>query len=537
MKYNNFQNKIINFLKTIYYSNIFLISILGAGFLLRLIQYLINHTIWLDEAFLAINIIRSNYVELFHPLKYYGQAAPLVFLIITKFFTKTFGLSEFAFRLLPSICGIATLPIAYFLGKKFLDKKALGFFIILFSFSRFAIYHSAEAKQYSLELVVSMLVILLAYKIYEQKFNTKYIIFFGLFGIFSIWSSLSSVFILTGSFIALFIEYLINKRKYKIKNFIVFLMVGLLCIVNFFIYYIFILKDTINTKIAFNYFAEIGYLPPSSINSLKDLLWLPRMFLYSLKNPLGLAFPITDKYGIPLIFIIIQYIIIIIFFFFGIFYIFKNKKFFISMLLFIPILLLIFASFLKFYILQSRFLLFTLPVSCLIIAFGFLEIFNFLSTKIRKIGKLLFIAILIIFLIFPVSYGILGLARFGAAGSIKPQIRREDKPVLEFYLKNKLIEDKIYIYPSDSNNPVYIYYTEYYFGNFKNQIFLDYDYGKESEKFLEQLKNKIDNERLWIVFSFDSSNEKEIIDYLKRMGGKQKEFFQARASIYLFEFR
>ena len=98
--------------------------------------------------------------------------------------------------------------------------------------------------------------------------------------------------------------------------------------------------------------------------------------------------------------------------------------------------------------------------------------------------------------------------------------------MLEFYLKNKLIEDKIYIYPSDSNNPVYIYYTEYYFGNFKNQIFLDYDYGKEGV-----------NERLWIVFSFDSSNEKEIIGYLKRMGGKQKEFFQARASIYLFEFR
>ena len=536
MKVNNFLNKTFNFLKTIYCSKFFIIFILSAGFLLRLIQYLINHTLWLDETFIAINIIRSSYAELLHPLKYHNQSAPFVFLIITKFFTKTFGLSEFAFRLLPFICGVATLPIAYFLGKKFLDKKALGFFIIIFSFSRFATYNTAEAKQYSLELVISMLIILLAYNIYEKKFNSKYIIFFGLFGIFSIWSSFSSVFVLTGTGIVLFVEYLANRQKYKVKNFILFLIIGLLCILCFFAYYFLVLKDTITTKISYNYLADLGLLPPSSIKSLKDLLWLPRMFLYSLQNPLGLAFPISDKYSIPLIFIIIQYIVIILFFLSGIFYIFKNKKFFVSMLLFIPILLLIIFSYLNFYILQSRLLLFTLPISYLFIAFGFLEIYNFLSNKIRKFGKLLFIIILILFLIFPVGYGILGLARFGNTGSIQPQIRREDKPVLEFYLKNKLNEDKIYIYPSDSNNPVYMFYTEYYFGNFKNQIFIDYNYEKENQKFIEQLKNKIDNKRLWIVFSFDSSKEKEIIDYLKRIGGTQKGFFKARASIYLFEF-
>lgn len=45
------------------------------GIILRLVQYLYNRSIWLDESFIALNIMNRSFLELLKPLDF-GQAAP-----------------------------------------------------------------------------------------------------------------------------------------------------------------------------------------------------------------------------------------------------------------------------------------------------------------------------------------------------------------------------------------------------------------------------------------------------------------------------
>ena len=74
--------------------------IIGFGIILRLIPYLHNRSLWLDEVWLALNIIQKPYSQLVGVLEN-SQIAPIGFLFIEKFMVLTFGDSEYALRVFP----------------------------------------------------------------------------------------------------------------------------------------------------------------------------------------------------------------------------------------------------------------------------------------------------------------------------------------------------------------------------------------------------------------------------------------------------
>ncbi|MEO0928572.1 MAG: hypothetical protein AAFY63_22245, partial [Cyanobacteria bacterium J06643_13] len=68
------------------------------GAIARVVQYLSNRSLWVDEVNLAANIIKRSYGELAEPLSS-SQAAPLGFLWLEKLATQLWGNSEYALRL------------------------------------------------------------------------------------------------------------------------------------------------------------------------------------------------------------------------------------------------------------------------------------------------------------------------------------------------------------------------------------------------------------------------------------------------------
>lgn len=59
------------------------VIIIFVGSILRLLEYLYNRSVWLDEANLSLNLINKTFIQLLQPLDF-GQYAPIGFLWIEK---------------------------------------------------------------------------------------------------------------------------------------------------------------------------------------------------------------------------------------------------------------------------------------------------------------------------------------------------------------------------------------------------------------------------------------------------------------------
>ena len=171
------KNKGLEALTNFYDSKYFNWIIIFVGILIRFRQYMFNRSLWLDEASLAMNILKLNYTELFKPLLH-GQAAPSLFLLITKLFTDIAGYSEYVLRFFPFLCGIISLLFFYQFAKHILQKQVIPVAIGLLSFSYYAIYYSNEFKQYSVDLLFTILLIFFAFKLGEIPEKNFHILWF-----------------------------------------------------------------------------------------------------------------------------------------------------------------------------------------------------------------------------------------------------------------------------------------------------------------------------------------------------------------------
>src|ERR671918_1642502 len=86
-----------------------MLVLVGVG--LRLRTVLLNNSLWLDESGLALNILSRSFAGLLQPLDY-SQGAPILFLWLEKLVVVVSGSSsEFAFRLVPLVSGVASCAV------------------------------------------------------------------------------------------------------------------------------------------------------------------------------------------------------------------------------------------------------------------------------------------------------------------------------------------------------------------------------------------------------------------------------------------
>lgn len=499
-------SKIKSNCKNIYYSKYFIWTIIFFGILIRFRQYLFNRSLWLDEAFLALNILKLNYTELLTPLLH-GQAAPPFFLLLTKLFTGIAGYSEYVLRFLPFICGTVSLILFYQLASYFLQKKVIPIAIILLSFSYYAIYYTSEFKQYSVDLLFTILLILFAFKLDESQYNKKYSMYFGITAIISTWFSHASVFILAGAGLALLYKILLEKGKFNKANINIthlkeLITIGILSFISFALHYFFIIRPA--PKGHFYQFWADAFVPFPPLG-LSDIKWYLSNGINILKNPLGFNY----LYGIAFIFLLI-----------GIISFWKRKDKFYFNLLFFPIIILLSASALHIYPINGRLILFILPIIYLFITEGIFQFVKYFYPHKRLVAVL----IVIFFLLYPVFNGMSYL--------IRPILREEIKPVIEYCFENKEEDDKIYVYYGAKEA------FEYYTWNSEVEILTSIDKNRDTpEEYLKDLERFKGLGRVWFIFSHIYQDEEKLYLTFLNHNAVQIDAFQRKgASTYIYEF-
>ena len=191
---------------------------LGLGVILRLVQYLRNRSLWLDEAQLALNITHRSYAGLLRPLDYH-QGAPVGFLLLEKMAIRSLGGSEYALRLLPLVAGLVSLFLFYKMAKESIRPGAVPIAVGLFVISPSLIYYSSEVKQYSTDVACALVIYSIALVGRPSEWSTYRITALGLVGAAATWISHPSVFVLAGIGATAAAVFLVRKQWEALARF------------------------------------------------------------------------------------------------------------------------------------------------------------------------------------------------------------------------------------------------------------------------------------------------------------------------------
>jgi 4-amino-4-deoxy-L-arabinose transferase-like glycosyltransferase len=168
-------------------------AVVLVGIVLRVAQYLYNRSLWMDESFLALNLIDKPFSALFAQLSF-NQAAPPGFLLIQRADITLFGKSEYALRLFPLVCGISSILLFKRVVRALLGRSAALIALALFSLSDGLIYYSSEVKQYSADVAITLLIALGGLDLTSRRPSRRRAIVWGFIGSAAVWFSHAAAF-------------------------------------------------------------------------------------------------------------------------------------------------------------------------------------------------------------------------------------------------------------------------------------------------------------------------------------------------------
>src|SRR3989338_6671435 len=151
----------------------------------RINELSLNH----DESWIAMTIKEPLIKDMLFP-SYFLQTTPPILLFALRYMAAVFGDGEWILRLIPLASGTLAVLLLYLLAKKITGNKQMAVICAsLWGFSRYALRHSQELRQYmpetlsALALVYSMEVMLSAKTETQMK---KYFFVFALVSVVSI---------------------------------------------------------------------------------------------------------------------------------------------------------------------------------------------------------------------------------------------------------------------------------------------------------------------------------------------------------------
>lgn len=137
------------------------------GVAARVARFLLPCGVWGDEAMLGLNLVNRDYAGLTRQLDD-RQVAPILFLWAEKFAIETFGMSEYAVRLLPLLAGVAGLLLFWDFARRVVPPTAAVVAVGLMAVSSWPVAMCADLKPYSGDLFWSALLLALAARWHQR---------------------------------------------------------------------------------------------------------------------------------------------------------------------------------------------------------------------------------------------------------------------------------------------------------------------------------------------------------------------------------
>jgi hypothetical protein len=480
--------------------------VLAIGLLFRIMHYLSNRSLWLDEAQLARNILERGPLGLLRPLDHH-QAAPVLFLQLMDAVTVLFGPSEFAFRLIPLLSSLASLFLFFLIGRIFLDKRYLVILMSIFTFSYSLVYYSQEAKQYSIDVAVALTLIYVFMKVMASDKVTKaHLAVLGISGGISIWLSHPAVFVLAGIGISLLVFIGPKKDRRSLEG---LAFIFALWILSFGMNYLLFMRLLKSDATLFSFWDGAFMPAPISISAIKIWGFTLQSFLQFIGYPLQWTVFIAALVAVSIADAI------------------RNRRLD-SLSFILTIVVTLVASALHQYPLMprrgqwpasyGRLILFLAPLLYLLIVRGL----QILTEQRRLFISLLLATLLLV----PSLHSALSLLN-------NPILREEMRPVLKYLSNHQKPDDKVYIYYRGHNTVKYYqWYVKLPEHNVHQGV---HSIHGNQEQFIQEIEYMKRWPRVWFLF-LHRLEDQEILFLSNIEGELLDQYYAPGVSLYLYNF-
>lgn len=474
------------------------VALIVLGVLLRLRQFTAGRSLWLDEAMLAINITDRSFVDLMGPLEY-GQVAPIGFLTIEKLAVDTLGRSDGALRLFPLLAALAALPLMYRVGRQYLASPGALLALALFTVSTALTYYASEVKQYSSDVLVSLVLLWAARPGLASDSRRRDFALLAGAGCLALVLSLPAMFTLAGVALGVAVAVIGVRHKWRWLGGVLSLWAVVLGVV-----YVASLRRFATDASLAEYW-DTSFVAASWSGIVSAIAGL-------LADPIGLTL-------VPFGAVVLLAGCIAM----------ARRGPALAIVLIAPPLLTLAASLLGVYPFRGRLLLFLVPVILLLIGAGVDQVRTLLQRISPAVGRIGWIAVSLVLIYQPLL----------AAADVffAPIVREHIAPVMQYVNARKQAGDGVYVYYGAV--PAFRFYAP-------GSGFGDHDYVRgvaareNPQRYLDAVDAAQQNGRLWVVFAHNcpycSVNEQALVlDHLDRTGRKADAREEIGAAAYLYE--
>jgi hypothetical protein len=401
---------------------------------------------------------------------------------------------------------VISLLLFFHLAKQSVSRKAVPIAQGLFATSLPLIYYSSEAKQYSSDVAITLLLSSAAIYYASARLTFWRVALFGVLGAAAVWFSHPAAFVLAGIGLSLVLFCPAEERSMRLGRLsIVFLLWG----VSLGACYLLFLRRLSADQFLLNYWSFS--FPPSHLFSVAAVEWFTAMFFGIFQNPVGL-----DLSGIAALAFLIGCVAML------------SGKRQVVFILISPLLFTLLAAAFHKYPFSGRLLLFAVPALLLVVAEGAEHVWRKTKSDAPIIGACL-IGLLFFYPLLFSSYHL-----------FKPVHRTEIKPVLNFIVAHAHQGDVLYL-QSDAI-PAFRYYLPRF--HFSNVLVTEGSHAENledtwavHEKDLDELRGR---KRVWILFSHleddaQISEGKLFLYFLDKRGTKLDGFQSVGAATYLYD--
>jgi Dolichyl-phosphate-mannose-protein mannosyltransferase len=487
------------------------------GIFLRMWQYSANRSLWVDEAKLASNIVNRSFAGLMAPLDSY-QGAPIAFLFTEKALIELLGNHDYVLRLFPLLASILAVFLMWRVAEIYIGGWGSLFALSFFVICNNLIYYASEVKQYSIDVMSSLLLLMIIPMCLDSYTNPKRLMLFGFFSGVLVWFSHPAVFIISSGFLVLILDILKSKEPQvtRLRKLLWLAGAGAFCFASFSVLYLTSLRTLSAHADLLRYWRD-GFMP---LPPWRDVNWFREAWYGLLSGVLGLS---------------LEELATIIFTLGCVSLFLKRWQF--ALIVIMPLIVTLLVSGMNKYPFKGRLMLFSIPILVLLVAEG-IERARLLLMRVGSRTAIFVVVTLTAFLLYnPLSV---------AWGNfLQPPMREHIKPAMSYLDQNRLSSDIIYVYYSTISP--FKYYASA-FGFHEGDYVEGIQSRKEPEKYLHDIERFRNRDRVWFIFSHKCKptramgpgdacsvdEESFFLRHLDTLGSRVAVFQSEGVSLYLY---